>query len=283
MRAESLRAVGSEGGVFVGTAGDLLLVFDGEHVRRALLVDPMTAATMLVFPDRDDSSNGTGFAVAVGDAVLVDDRLAVPARADLYRAPTFALAASLIDPTPETRWGWPAADAGHMAVFDPADGLVYVFDLAAGVLARTLANPARPLRVLPGFVRVHPFVVHDGRLIAGTAGGFHVFDLERGTLAYTIDDPTPASGHFGRHVVGDGGVLWVADLGDGVVYAYDLASGAPLRAVADPGGDDPDFGRWIAVCGGDLLIGGTGRLHVVALASDSKTLLFRPCADVPPS
>ena len=156
-------------------------------------------------------------------------------------------------------------------------GVVYVFNLSTGLLEHTLPNPnpigthliefGKYITATEDFVCVGA----PGETLTSPDGTVYVFDTATGTLAHTIDNPdtfVSTGDKFGSAVtctskyviVGSHYEDEVGNVESGVVYVFDIVTGALLNTIHNPNTTNTSaydqFGKALS-CTTDYLVVGT--------------------------
>lgn len=243
----------------------------------------------------DDDRFGQAMAL-VGDNVLVtaykDNTFAPLGGAAYLFDRSGNVLHTLHDPTPRSgdRFGFSADAWGDYALVGcyresalaPNSGAVYMFD-EAGVLARTFHNPQPGSGDLFG----HAIAVSGNRLaVAATedssfssmSGAVYVFDLESGSLLYSIANPSPDPlDEFGWSLQWVGDSLLVGAVGEdylgladsGIAYLFN-GSGSLVLTLHNPEPAAGDvFGGSVAAVGRRLFVSASSD---DAMGDDSGTV-----------
>ena len=147
-------------------------------------------------------------------------------------------------------------------------GSAYVFDATSGNLLWTLNNPTpvaydlfgKSVAVSGSTIVVGAYWDDTGATDAGSA---YVFDAASGSLLRTLNNPAPASDHFGTSVAISGSTIVVGADEDnagatdsGSAYVFDAVSSNLLWTLNNPTPAAYDlFGISVAVSGSTLVVG----------------------------
>lgn len=178
-----------------------------------------------------------------------------------------------------------------------SEGKAHIFNATTGTLVRTLDHPnssggdSSNDQFSNKAVDISGNYAIVGAYNESPVGGkAYIFNVSTGALVHTLDNPnadgTAATDRFGSAVAIDGNYAVVGNhteyyissspTGDGVVYIYNVATGALLHTVASPvqGGTDEygNFGKQVSISGFYAVIGSenysipggsSGRAYVV--------------------
>ncbi len=232
-------------------------------------------------PDTDDNFgsrttiNGNNLIIGVEN----DDTGAIDTGAIyIYNISTGALLHTINNPTPEAddRFGAYTTNEGtNLIVRASSDnigatdaGSIYIYDIPTGALLQTINNPTPEADDRFGSrttIDGNNLIVSDSNDDTGAsdAGSIYIYDIPTGALLQTINNPTPEAGdRFGVRTTIDGNNLIVGDYRDdtgatfaGLIYIYDIPTGALLHTINNPTPDIGDFfGLRTTIDGNNLIV-----------------------------
>jgi hypothetical protein len=137
-------------------------------------------------------------------------------------------------------------------------GMAYVWDARTGDLLRRIHSPQPQHRAVFGdalAAQGDKFAIRRVNILPdGNKGIVDVFDIESGTLLFTLDDPESDSGEkFGRQMAFAGDQLLVGNPTGDVAFLYDADTGELLNTYRGAAGSG--FGTAVAGSEGQIVIG----------------------------
>jgi len=232
-------------------------------------------------------------------------------RAFIYNVTSGAVVHTLTPPTPgnSITFGRKVATDGTNAIIacpgeggnggtsgNAQEGKAHIFSVSTGALVHTLDHPnsSGGDSAYDGFSRDAVDISGNYAIVGAynespVGGKAYIFNVSTGALVHTLDNPNAdgaaSTDRFGSAVAIDGNYAVVGNhteyyssgsTGDGVVYIYNVSTGALVHTVASPvqGGTDEygNFGKEVGVSGYYAVIGSqnysvpnssNGRVYVI--------------------
>jgi hypothetical protein len=269
-------------GVLIGLA---LTLFDASATVAVPIAAPSgTILQTYLSPDRPNSSNAFGSAIAAAqDSIFISDT-SLPSGAVVYQFDRGGnLLGRISNPVvPAGLFGTRMAVLGdrlfvHGVGDGSSAGAIYMFDPTTRQYLGRVDPPAS------GFRTWGSSLARSGNLlvVGNTNRYVPVYDLTTGQIVQQFNDPAPSdSNFFGESVEVIGDTAFISSpqetingsgAGDGVVYAYDLHTGQLLRTLGGDLDEPNRLGTDLAVVGNDLLAGDFDTVSGRAYLFDAQT------------
>jgi len=171
-------------------------------------------------------------------------------------------------------------------------GVVYIFDVTDGTLLHTIDNPnayGTPFNDYFGGSNGESVSISGNYAVASTSeeddaagtnsGAAYIFDVNTGGLLHTLTNPniysTSTGDTFGYSCVTNGEYVFVGANGEdtptdtnvGVIYMYDVVSGALLRTIQIPDINFKSFGVKMAIDGNYAVFAAYERAYIYEIGT----------------